>query len=169
VLKSQYEPRVSNTMKVKVNSRLLTNWVVQCELSDNTWFKPRKELWKAFLYLVSHAAEHERDFEISSDEFITIKSYLLSRNSEIDSNKFLSFEKTLESLQDRIEPGGPSFFEDATVKTGKAAPAADPPEGTRDKLLKSGKTAKDAKADRDAAARAAELRRKEKEEEEAKA
>jgi len=90
-------------MRLTVDSRRMSAWIDNAQLGDTTWFKPRKELWSSFVTLARRGSDPTFAVVLTHDDFVSLKSFLLSRNPDLTDDKRLAFEKTLLNISDTID------------------------------------------------------------------
>jgi len=80
----------------------LSHWLAQATVSEVTWFKVRKQLWEGIKAIIRVGVAREDSIQISATHFNTIKSVLLSRSQNLDDNKLLAFETSIQQLLELV-------------------------------------------------------------------
>jgi len=92
-------------MKLYAEPSHLADWVNDAQLGDTTWFKPRKILWSRLGELL-HNTPTRTSVRVDFQDFVALKSFLLSRNPDLSDDKRLAFETALNEISHAIELKG---------------------------------------------------------------
>lgn len=113
-------------MEFKANRLELQEFVESASFSNISYFRVRRDLFEAFCSLVEGGRDSDDSIVIGFETFQAVKSFLISRNEQLDDNKRLSFERALYDLS-RHASGDGRRVARAAGSSYRATPRRHPP------------------------------------------